>query len=56
MVDRFRQIEGSVISEWELPITECLPKYQCMFDYIENLVLAKVSAVHSKNQEEYGMF
>lgn len=53
MVDRFRQIEGCVISEWELPSTECLPKYQYMFDYIENLVLlANVSAVHSKSQEE----
>lgn len=31
-------------------------KYLHMFDYIENLALAKVSAEHSKNQEEYEMF
>lgn len=34
---------------------KCLPRNQCMFDYIKNLVLAKVSGVNSKSQEGYKM-
>lgn len=54
--DRLRQIEGCVISEWELPNTECLSRNQCMFDYIKNFVLASISGINSKNQEGYKMF
>lgn len=54
--DRRRQTEGCVISEWDLPNIECLPRCQYMFDYIQNLDLAQVSGIHSKNQEESKMF